>query len=88
MQEVVVAAVKLLALMETPQLQQQAALGHLFQPPPPTSASPRPPVWTRRSLRCWLSSLGPVLESVTDSELAATAAMTPVQVSVSGTLDL
>lgn len=82
-QEVVVAAVKPPALMEILQLPQQAALVHLFQPPPPTSASPRPPVWILRSLQCWLSSRGPVLESLSDSEPAATAAMTPVQVSFS-----
>lgn len=79
-----VAAVKPPASMETPQLPQQAALVLLFQSLPPTSASPRPPVWILKSHQCWLSSRGPVLESVTDSEPAATAAMTPVQVSISG----
>lgn len=79
-----VAAVKPPALMETLQLPQQAALVLLFQSLPPTSASLHPPVWILKSHQCWLFSRGPVLESVTDSEPAATAAMTPVQVSFIG----
>lgn len=81
--EVVVATVKPPALMETLQLPQQAARVRLCPPPPLTSASPHPPVWMLRSLRCWPYSRGPVRVSVTDSEPAATAASNPVQVSLS-----